>query len=143
MSTDQYDVAVRLGDSVVQCDQTRNSRRWWSAVTHLIGLAVLIESVFAGAMFSGLSWARTAHSVNAGVLLVSALVAGLVAVLTFRRVPHGLKLGLMLLSLAGMVVVQAALGALSAKGTHLLWIHVPLGVALFGLATRAAVIARM
>jgi len=137
MSAEQY-MAVPLGDSTVATDQTRNSRRWWSVITNLIALAVLTEAIFAGAMFSGIGWARTAHSVSAGVLLASAFIAGLVAVLTLRRVPHGKKLGLMLLSLAGMVVVQAALGALSAKGTNLLWIHVPLGVALFGFATRAA-----
>jgi hypothetical protein len=138
MSTDHYDVAVQLGDSTVAADQTHNSRRWWGVITGLIALAVLIEAVFAGAMFSGIGWARTAHAVNAGVLLASTSMAGLVAVFTLRRVPHGLKLGLLLLSLAGMVVIQAASGALSAKGGNLLWIHVPVGVALFGLATRAA-----
>jgi len=142
MSTNQYDVAVPLGDSTVASDQTRNSRRRWGVITSLIALAVLMEAVFAGAMLSGIGWARTAHSVNAGVVLASALIAGLVAVLTLRHVPQGLKLGLMLLALAGIVVLQAALGAVSAKGTNLLWIHIPLGVALFGFATRTATRAR-
>jgi hypothetical protein len=49
-----------------------------------------------------------------------------------------LKLGLALLSLAAMLLLQAAAGALTAKGTNLLWVHVPLGVALYGFAMRAA-----
>jgi len=142
VSRDRYDVAAQPGDSTVASDQGGNSTRWWGVIANLIALAVLIEAVFAGAMLSGISWARTAHSVNAAVLLASASIAGLVAVITLRRVPYGLRLGLILLSLAGMIVVQGALGALSAKGANLLWIHVPLGVALFGFATRAVAGAR-
>jgi hypothetical protein len=140
MSTDRYDAALPLRDSTVVGDQSRSSRRWWHVITSLIAFAVLTEAVFAGAMFTGIGWARTAHAVNAGLLLASAFIGGLVALFTLRRVPHGLKLGWLLLSLAGMVVVQAALGALSAKGANLLWAHVPLGVALFGLATRAVLV---
>jgi len=117
-------------------------RQWWSVITTLLLAAIFIEAVFAGAMLSGVDWARTAHRANAAILIASTLIAGLAAVVTLRRVAHGLKLGLILLSLAVAILLQAAIGALSAKGANLLWVHVPLGVALFGLAGRAAAIAR-
>jgi len=46
------------------------------------------------------------------------------------------------LSLALVLFLQAAVGALSAKGANLLWVHVPLGAALFGLAALAVADAR-
>ena len=75
-------------------------------------------------------------------MVASAFIAGLICVITLRGIANGFKLGLTLLSLAAVVFIQAALGALSAKGTNLLWIHIPLGVALFGFAMRAAAGAR-
>ena len=119
-----------------------NLRRWWSVITTLLATAIFSEAVFAGAMLSGADWARRAHSANAAVLIASTLAAGLVALVTLRRIPHGLQLGLALLSLAAVAFVQAALGALSAKGANLLWVHVPLGVALFGFAVLAVAGAR-
>jgi heme A synthase len=93
-------------------------------------------------MLSGVDWARRAHSANAAILIVSTIAAGLVSAFTLRRVPHGSRLCLTLLSLAAAVCLQAAVGALSAKGANLLWVHVPLGVALFGFAVLAAAGAR-
>ena len=137
MNADKYDATVGLGGSTVPTERSRDLRRWWSVITNLIAFAVLMEAVFAGAMLSGVGWARTAHAVVA-----SAFVAGLICVVTLRGVSNGFKLGLTLLSLAAVVFIPAAVGALSAKGTNLLWIHIPLGVALFGFATRAAAGAR-
>jgi hypothetical protein len=117
-------------------------RQWWSVITILLVVAVFIEAVFAGAMLSGVGWARTAHSANAAMLIASTITAGIVSAVTLRRVRHGPKLGLTLLSLAALIFIQAAVGALSAKGANLLWVHVPLGVASFGLAVRAAADAR-
>jgi hypothetical protein len=143
MNADKHDAAVGLGGgSTVPTEQSRDLRRRWSVITNLIALAVLTEAVFAGAMLSGVGWARSAHAVNAGVVVASAFIAGLICVLTLRAISSGFKLGLTLLSLAAAVFIQAALGALSAKGTNLLWIHIPLGVALFGFATRAVTGAR-
>jgi len=117
-------------------------REWWIVITTLLLAAIFIEAIFAGAMLSGVEWARTAHRVNAAILIGSTLIAGLAAVVTLRRVAHGLKLGLTLLSLAASIFLQAVVGSLSAKGANLLWVHVPLGVALFGFAARAAATAR-
>ncbi len=142
MNADKYDVAVGLAGSNAPTEQRRDLRRWWSLITSLIAFAILMEAVFAGAMLSGVGWARTAHAVNASIVAASAFIAGLICVISLRGISGGFKLGSMLLSLAAVVFIQAALGALSAKGTNLLWVHIPLGVALFGFATRAATGAR-
>jgi hypothetical protein len=142
MTSDMHDAAVRLGPSAGITDRSRNLGRWWSVITSLIVLAVFMEAVFAGAMLSGVGWAHTAHAANAALLIAATITAGLVSVATLRRVPDGSKLGLTLLSLATGVCLQAALGALSEKGANLLWLHVPLGVALLGFATQAAARAR-
>ena len=125
-----------------QDENSRNQRQWWSGITALLVVAVFAEAVFAGAMLSGFDWAHRAHSVNAAILIAATITAALVCVVTLRRTSRGLKLGLTLLLLAAVVCLQAALGALSAKGDNLLWAHVPLGVASFGIAVRAAAGAR-
>jgi hypothetical protein len=139
MSADQYNATVHLGR---RPELSGNLRRWWGVITILIVAAIFIEAVFAGAMLSGAGWARAAHAANALVLVVSTVTAGLVALVTVRRIPHGLKLGLTLLALGAVLFVQAALGASSAHGANLLWLHVPLGVALVGFAAQAAAGAR-
>lgn len=123
-------------------DRGRNMRRWWNVITALIAAAIFIEAVFAGAMLSGIDWARAAHAANAVILIATTATAGLVAIIALRRIPHGTKLGLTLLSLAAAVLLQTALGRMSAHGANLMWVHVPLGVALVGFATQAAAAAR-
>lgn len=118
------------------------SRQEWSIVAYLLVLVLFAQAVFAGAMLSGFDWAQTAHRVTALVVIASAIVAGLVSAITLRRVRHGLKFSLTLLGLAALLFLQAALGALSAKGANLLWLHVPLGVALVGIAGQAVASAR-
>jgi len=119
-----------------------NLRRRWSVITALILAGSFIQACFAGAMLSGTGWAWKAHSAAAAVLIAATIAAGLVSVVTLRRIPHGPKLGLTLLSLAAVVCIQAATGVLSAKGANLLWVHVPLGVAVFGAAARGVAGAR-
>lgn len=102
----------------------------------LILLGIFFQACVAGAMMSGAGWALRAHSLTAAALLVATIVACLVSFATLRRFPQGLHFGLGLLALAVMILVQAAIGVWSAKGSNLLWIHVPLGVALFGMAAR-------
>jgi hypothetical protein len=135
MSRHPHDVAV--GPPLVA-----NLRRRWVVITSLLVLALFFEAVFAGAMLSGVSWARTAHAVTAVVAIAASGAAGLVAILTLRRNPHGSRLAFTLLLLAATAIFQAAVGAASAKGANLLWVHVPLGVALVGFAALAAAGAR-
>jgi hypothetical protein len=142
MNADKHDAAVGRSGSTVPIDQSRDLRRWWSAITNLIAFAILMEAVFAGAMLSGVAWARAAHAADAAIVVASSLVAGLICVISLRRVSGGTRLGATLLALAAVVFIQAAVGALAEKGANLLWIHIPLGVALFGFATRVAITAR-
>jgi hypothetical protein len=132
------DVAVQLSRPTVSNDRSRKLRQGWSVITTLLVVAVFTEAVFAGAMLSGVGWTRTAHSMNAAILIASTITAGLVAIGTLRRIPHGPKLASTLMSLAAVVLLQTAVGALSAKGANLLWVHVPLGVALFAFTVQAA-----
>ena len=117
-------------------------RQWWMIVSTLLLVIVFAEAVFAGAMLSGAGWARAAHWIDAMVAVASMVVASPAAFATLRRVPHGRRLGWILLAMAGVAFLQAALGALSAKGANLLWAHVPLGVALVGGAGQAMAAAR-
>jgi hypothetical protein len=142
MNTDKYDVAFDFERATDSNEASRNLRRWWGVITTLLVAAIFIEAVFAGAILSGVGWAREAHRADATLLIAATTIAGLVAVVTLRGISHGQKLGLTLLSLAALVFVQAALGSLSAKGINLLWVHVPLGVALVGFAGQAAAGAR-
>lgn len=110
------------------------TRQWWSVVATLVLSAIFMEAVFAGAMLSGVAWARAAHSLTAVVVIALAVTTGLAALITLRRTPRGQTLGWTLLSLAAVAGLQIVVGAMSAKGANLLWLHVPLGVALVGFA---------
>jgi hypothetical protein len=138
MTADPYHGTSPLGAG----DLSRGPARWWRIVTILLVGAVFIEAIFAGAMLSGVGWARAAHRASALVLIAGALAASVVCLLTTRRRPHGLRLGLTLLALAATLLIQAALGAATAHGANLLWLHVPIGVALVGLAGQAVAVAR-
>lgn len=117
-------------------------RRRWSGITRFLLAAIFFEAILAGAMLSGVDWALRAHAAIAAVLIASAVVASVLAIATLRRFPHGTKLSLMLIAMTALLLVQAAVGAFSAKGANLLWLHIPLGVALFGFASRTIAIAR-
>ena len=113
-------------------------RRGWSLATAGLAGALIVEAGFAGAMLSGADWARQAHRATAGLLVCATLAASLLAYLSLRRRPRGARLGLLLLALAGGLVLQAGVGAFIARhGANLQWLHVPLGVALLGLAGQA------
>jgi len=119
-----------------------NVRKGWIAVTVLLAMAVFAEAIFAGAMLSGFGWARAAHAVNAVALIALTLLTGSIGLVTLRRNSQGRKLAFSLLALAAVVCLQTALGRFSAHGANLMWIHVPLGVALVGFAMQAAAGAR-
>ncbi len=119
-----------------------SKRQWWSVIARFLVLFVFLEAVFAGAMLSGFDWARGAHKADATILVAVTLIAALVGIVTLRGVTNGLRLGLTLLALAAVLALQAAIGTLSAKGDNFLWLHIPLGVALFGFVVRAAAVAR-
>jgi len=117
-------------------------RQRWSVVTSLLVAMIFAQAVFAGLMLSGSDWARTAHVLTAVVLTASSVIAGVVAAGTLRRTTYGGRLAFTLLLLAAMVLVQVAIGRMSARGSNLMWLHVPLGVMLVGVAGQSAAIAR-
>lgn len=119
-----------------------NVRLWWQFITALLVAAIFSQAVFAGLMLSGVAWAQQAHAVNAVVLLAASFGSGLVALLTVRRVSNGANLAFSLLALAVVISLQTAVGKSSAGGANLMWLHVPLGVALIGFAMQAVAVAR-
>lgn len=120
----------------------RNLRLGWTVFTALLAAGFFVEAIFAGEILSGVAWARKAHAATAMILIALTFTGAFVGLMTLRRYRHGLRLGLTLLLLAAAALVRAALGAMSAKGANLTWIHVPLGVALVSLAGLAAIAAR-
>jgi hypothetical protein len=134
--------AVEVERSMDPSRLRRALRQWWVVMTALLLAIFFLEAVFAGAMLSGVGWARRAHALTAAVLIASTLAAGVVSMATLRRIPNGPRLSLILLSLPVVAFLQAGVGAMTAKGANLAWIHVPLGVALVGLAAQALATAR-
>jgi len=128
--------------SHVAVSNRRNLRLRWSGITTLLAIIIFMEAVFAGAMLSGIDWARGAHSVNALIVTAVTMGAGFGGVLTLRNTRHGLRLGLSLLSLAALMLLQIAIGVLQSRGTNLLWLHIPLGVAVVSFAVHAVTVAR-
>lgn len=122
--------------------ESSRQRQLWTAVAALLVVAVFAQAVFAGLMLSGVEWGRTAHSIGAVLLIAATLAAGLVALATLRRTRHGPTLGFTLLLLAAAISLQTAVGKSVVEGANLMWLHVPLGVALVGLAAQAVGAAR-
>jgi hypothetical protein len=135
-------MAIDLEQPFASQEPKASFRYWWSVVTILLLAAIFAQAVFAGAMLSGIGWAHAAHAIGAVLLTGSTLVAALASAVTLRRIPQGRKLTLILLLLAATVFLQMAAGKMSANGANLMWLHVPLGVALVGLAAQAASVAR-
>lgn len=135
-------------DLIISPDQHREPnaatrlRVWWSAVTVLLAGGIFVQAGFAGGMLSGFSFAHSAHAMTAGVLTAATFISGLVALVSLRGIENGRKLGWTLLALAAAIFIQTVIGKLSAEGANLMWVHVPLGVALVGLAAKAATRAR-
>jgi hypothetical protein len=136
------DAAARLGRPTDSTHASRNLRQGWRIFTVCLVASFFMEAIFAGAILSDVGWARSAHSATAMLLIASTLTAGLVSAVTLRRFRHGPRLVVVLLSLAALALVQAVVGVLSAKGANLIWLHVPLGVALVALAGQAVASAR-
>lgn len=121
---------------------TRSAARAWSVLTRLLVVAVFTQSIFAGVLLSGEGWGRTAHGITALALVAVTLIAGIAAALTVRGTGgDASRLTVLLFALAVILFAQAAIGRLSAEGQNLLWLHVPLGVALVGLTVQPARIA--
>lgn len=140
MTTSKAVLAIRSGRS---SDMRANRLRfWWTGLALLIAAGLFLQAGFAGAMLSGSAFALGAHKLTASILIAATLVSGIVATVALRHIENGAKFALTLLILAVALALQFAIGKLSASGANLLWLHVPLGVALVGLAAQAIRCAR-
>jgi hypothetical protein len=139
MNAGRLDAALDLGRPT---QPSRRLSQWWSLVSALLLASIFAQAIFAGLMLSGVGWAYTAHEVNAIALIAATLLAGLVSAVTLWRVAHGRALALTLLALAVVIFLQTGIGRSSVAGANLMWVHIPLGVALVGLAARALAVAR-
>jgi hypothetical protein len=113
------------------------SRVVW-ALARVQAAMVFMQAVFAGGFLSGRTGLRYAHGVNAGLLWLVSVVLMVVAVVTWRR---GRTPGWVAAVASGLWVsleVQIAAGE-----AGMLWIHVPLGVAIFGIAVGTVIGTRM
>jgi hypothetical protein len=122
--------------------RVRGPARAWVIFTTVLTWAVFLQAVTAGRIFTGDDWARNAHRSAADLLFVAAVAGGLIALVRLRDRAGGRRFGLMLVAIGVGLFVQHGLGTAAADGEDTLWIHVPLGVALFGFLAHAAQFAR-
>jgi hypothetical protein len=130
-------------DGVNDTRPSSGAVRGWSVFTGLLVVGVFTQSMFAGLLLSGESWGRTAHGFTALALVAVTLMASVVAAFTLRGASDGGgRLAVLLFGLAIVLAIQTIVGRISAEGTSLLWLHVPLGVALVGFTVQPARAAR-
>ena len=120
----------------------RRIGRGWVALTGVAMWAIFLQSVTAGRILSGDDWARTTHQATGVVSFLVVLAAGLAALVALRARPGGRRLGAVLVALAVCLFVQLRLGTAAADGEETLWLHIPFGVGIIGLAARAYMLAR-
>ena len=101
--------------------------RWVWALARLQAVMVFVQAVFAGGFLSGRAGLLKAHGVNAGLLWLVSIAMIVASIAAWRR---GRSPG-WVAAAAGALWV--ALEAQIASGeSRQLWIHIPLGMALFG-----------
>lgn len=104
----------------------------WVVATRLVAIAVFAQAALAGQFLSGQQWARPLHRSLAVGLVITTVGMGLVALWRLHRLESGVRFAVALLGLGLGLLVQMTVGLLSADGHRLLWLHIPLGVALLG-----------
>jgi len=92
-------------------------------------LAIFAQAVFAGGFMDGAHALRAAHAAGGLVVLALAVVQLIVAVLARRREPGSRTTKLLIV---GVLMLGAVVGQLAVGGSHLLAVHVPLALLLFG-----------
>ncbi len=117
-----------------EIDDAPGSAAAWAALARVLMIAVFAQSIFAGIFLSGEGWGRAFHRFTAYGLVAMTLAAGIVAVVALARTEVGRRFAFRLVAFGLGLVVQMVLGMLSAEGERLLWLHIPLGVALVGAA---------
>jgi hypothetical protein len=112
--------------------------RWVWALARLQAAMVLLQAVFAGGFLSGRAGLLKAHGVNAGLLW---LVSAAMIVVCFAEWRGGRTPGWVA---AAAAVLWVALEVQIASGeSGQMWIHVPLGMVIFGTAVAIVIGTRM
>ena len=130
----------RIGESSTVTVQTRNRRNVSEGSTSaghgissirrlvVINLAlVALQPLSAGLFLSGYERAVTLHAVVALALLLGALIQAVTAIILWRRLGIPGSLAALSIGLLVIMFVQVGLGY-----NKQYWLHVPIGVALFG-----------
>jgi hypothetical protein len=139
MATER-DTADNAGTPPPSVESPKGQARGWVGFTRLLTLGVFSQAVLAGIFLSGPSWARTVHGFLGPAVIFASLIAAVVATTTRKRWSSGNRLAILLALLTTVLVVQNLAGELSSGGS-LLWLHVPLGVAVVGLAAQPSIVA--
>jgi hypothetical protein len=90
-------------------------------------LALFLQPVLAGMFLSGQDSAIDLHATTATVVVALGLVLAVLGFLAWRRRLVGRAVFTVSVALLVVEVLQTAIGY-----AHLMWLHVPLGVLLFG-----------
>ena len=101
----------------------------WIVVVNL-GL-VALQAVSAGLFLSGYGRAATLHAMAAHALQVGALIQAITAIVLWRRGRLAASMAGLGMALLLIVFLQFGLGR-----KKVFWLHVPIGVGLFGGLTR-------
>lgn len=96
-------------------------------VSLLYAISLLAQPVLAGMFLSGQDSAIDSHATNASIVVTLGLIVTVLAFVAWRR------------RLAGRAIFTVAASMLVAEGLqmyagygHIMWLHIPLGVVLFG-----------
>jgi lysylphosphatidylglycerol synthetase-like protein (DUF2156 family) len=112
--------------------------RWVWALARLQAAMVFLQAVFAGGFLSGRAGLLKTHGVNAGLLWIVSIAMIVVCIAAWRggRTPGWVA--------AAAAALWVALEVQIASGeSGQLWIHVPLGMAIFGTAVAIVIGTRM
>jgi lysylphosphatidylglycerol synthetase-like protein (DUF2156 family) len=112
--------------------------RWVWALARLQAAMVFLQAIFAGGFLSGRAGLLTAHGVNAGLLWLVSIAMIVVCIAAWRG---GHSPG-WVAAAAGALWVALEIQIASGESRHL-WIHVPLGMAIFGAAVTIVIGTRM
>lgn len=106
------------------------------ALTIIIGIGVLVESVLAGVFVGGHHpHAVNVHQLVGPLLVLPAIAAAVLIRIRLRGAPSGRRALRTGVGITAALIAEAALGLASDDHPGILALHVPVGVALLGLLT--------
>lgn len=104
------------------------------ALTIIVGIGVLVEAGLAGVFVGGdHPHAVNVHQLVGPLLILPAIAAAVLIRVRLRATPSGRRAFRTGVGITGALIVETALGLASDDHPGILVLHVPVGVALFGL----------